>query len=127
RGAHFDEQHARTAVRHGLPPQLAYESATRSPSSGIAMKRLGNGDANTVYDAWVTLPGGRPLRGVYKTENQLVPREAEAAGISKLHPTYGIRNVATYKLDQRLGLNLTPHTCLVLNGRELGCVMGFAP
>lgn len=118
----FTELNAQGAVRHGLPPELARSCATRSPERAEKMTPLGKGAINTVYLAKLSVPGRlRGFAGVYKKNSESVDEASLAAGISKDRPTSALRNLATWRLNQRLELGVIPETHLVLNGAELGC------
>lgn len=123
-GSAFTELNAQGAVRHGLTPELARSCATRSPERAAGMKPLGKGAINTVYLAKVGLPDNPDgFFGVYKRNSESVDEASLAAGISEHRPTSALRNLATWRLAQRLQLDVIPQTHLVLNGADLGCIL----
>jgi hypothetical protein len=123
-GSAFTELNAQGAVRHGLTRELARICATRSPERAAGMKPLGKGAINTVYLAKVGLPDDqRGFSGVYKRNSESVDESSLAAGISEDRPTSALRNLATWRIAQRLQLDVIPETYLVLNGAELGCIL----
>lgn len=127
---------AEGAMLHGLPLAAAMRCATLDPTAEPVVP-FGSGSMNTVGRTRVKLPGGAPFpangeQGVYKKELSFSPDAdfsvaALASGIPRQGANMSLRNVATWNLDRHLGLGVTAETHLVLNGRELGSIMTFAP
>jgi hypothetical protein len=119
-----------------LEPLNVFSQAVIRPSNNAPMVPLGAGCNNTVYRASVFMGEGS-VSGVYKADDATVGEEGERAGISKDHPDWSLRSAATSRLNQRLGLNVIPPTCIVFNEIwprvwERGCLMeevttGVAP
>jgi hypothetical protein len=119
-----------------LQPLNVFSQAVIRPSNLAEMVRLGSGNNNTVYRASVIMRG-ETVSGVYKADDAPVSPSGVRAGISKDHPDWSLRNAATARLDQKLGLGVIPRTYIVFNEIkprvwERGCLMaevttGVAP
>lgn len=96
--------------------------------SGEGMKALGSGAINTVYLGKYRQPDGSTLSGVFKEESeQSCGWVAKKTGIDENNPRFGLRNIATYRMDKLLGLGVIPKTEFGMHNRNLGIVMGLAP
>ncbi len=142
---------AEDAREHGMPAEVArtYFEA-RVPitgwSSGDALPVhddsgravLGKGAMNTVYRvedyrfSSGTLPDAEPLTVVVKPLDSRVmvrdlPGQFTGTGIPSNDPSLEGRNIASYRIDRMLKLDLTPPTELAKVDGELCIVMGMAP
>jgi hypothetical protein len=98
------------------------------------MVPLGKGGINTVYRMEM-LHRGETISGVYKREMPLaqagvipkLPGVSGLTGVDEARPKWGVRSVATSRMDQHLGLQVTPPTHFVLKDGQLGSAMGMAP
>lgn len=131
------ESDVREAVRlgHDLDTVRAYHEArlpiTEQTQPGAKidseLSPLGQGMFNSVYKGEVTLDDGAThMTGVFKAEDPSTGALSEAggkAGIDTERPNWTMRNVATYKLDQRLGLGVIPRTEIALHQGQVGNVM----
>lgn len=92
------------------------------------MARLGSGACNTVYLGTYRFPGGSEFTGVFKKETSVGGGwVADQIGINPANPQFGMRNIATYRLNQLLGLDVIPRTEFGTHQGRLGIVMGLAP
>ena len=94
---------------------------------------LGSGAINTVELVIYQPPGQQGLReGVFKPNSTVIfPPHAEVIGIDESNPRWPERNVATYRLNEALGLQVIPTTSFaILKGKD-GVVMdrakGYSP
>jgi hypothetical protein len=116
--------------RLGLNSNLPY--ATRRFEQA-PMNAIGSGKFNTVYSTEAVLENGSRFPGIYKADQK---DGIPFYGIDNASPNWGIRNLATSRVDRSLNFGVVVETHLVLNevrpGEwEAGCIMeladGFAP
>lgn len=130
------ESDVREAVRLGydLDTVRAYHEARLPITEGTRMGAkidgeltpLGKGAINSVFKGEVELPDGTHMTGVFKAEKPSVWQlagVAPLAGIDIDRPNGASRNVATYKLNQRLDLGVIPRTEITLYQGQVGNVM----
>jgi hypothetical protein len=116
--------------RLGLNRELPY--ATRRFEQA-PMNAIGSGKCNTVYSTEAVLENGSRFPGIYKADRK---GGFPDLGIDDASPNWGIRNLATSRVDRSLKFGVVVETHLVLNevrpGEwETGCIMeqadGFSP
>jgi hypothetical protein len=116
--------------RLGLNSNLPY--ATRRCEQA-PMNAIGSGLHNTVYSTEAVLENGGRFPGIYKADRK---HGVPYYGIDNASPNWGIRNLATSRVNQSLKFGVVVETHLVLNevrpGEwEAGCIMevadGFSP
>jgi hypothetical protein len=94
------------------------------------MKELGSGNLNTVYLGKYILPDNKgSFDGVFKMEARelrngvdVVPMAGKFSGIDMSNPRFGYRNVATTRLDEMLGFDITTRTEMAIYRGKLGTV-----
>jgi hypothetical protein len=92
------------------------------------MTKLGKGVFNTVYAAlYKGTDGGPATQYVFKPEGYTCGLGAELLGIDADKPQFGLRNVAAYKLSDRLGFGVIPKTEFAVHRGKLGIVMEHVP
>ncbi|CAN7502203.1 hypothetical protein [Acidovorax sp. LjRoot117] len=130
------QQYAQTGVP--IRPEtagLAFNDKTldRSPEAGGGLTKLGSGAVNTVFKGHYQLGDGTRFTGVFKPSvpGGEQPDAVSASGINTDRPVMEQRNVAVHRLDQHLGMGVTPKAEIgvheVDGQQRMGLVMSFAP
>ena len=92
---------------------------------------LGSGNVNTVYLGNWGAPKEPPEKRVFKEDHQTGRDElqvaAQAIGVKDSDAHMSARNVATYRLNEALGLSLIPRTDFAAHKGKTGSVMALAP
>ncbi|HSV48181.1 MAG TPA: hypothetical protein VLJ58_20490, partial [Ramlibacter sp.] len=130
---------------YGLDTVKAYHQARLPIKEGTRIDQhmapdapmvpLGKGGINTVYRMEMELAGGGVTAGVYKREMPLeeagvipkLPGVSGSTGVQDARPKWGVRSVATSRMDQQLGMKVTPPTHFAIKGGQIGSAMGLAP
>jgi hypothetical protein len=127
RGAQGASYERMLQLRHvGMPPAALVDIRTYNERTETSRSVLGHGAINTVDK--VTYQGVQEPK-VYKPVASVEQGGADAArviGIESSDPRTANRNVATYRLDQALGLGLIPETEFAAHDEGLGVVMDLA-
>jgi len=142
----LSQKDANKAIELGMRlPEVSAHHKSRVPISeatrptidisATPAERMGAGGINTVYRVQGQAADGTAMDGVYKRDIPVqadgsIPRVeggARPAGIDPMQPNWGVRSVATSRLNDHLGLGVIPVTKLVTRDGEIGSVMGLAP
>jgi hypothetical protein len=111
------------------------DETTKLPSlKGVELVKLGSGNLNTVYKGVHTFQGSsgsapavfKPL-GTLDVDKLRDVGAVGKSGIDPNNPRLEGRNIASYNVDQLLGLNLTPKSELVELDGQLYIAMEMAP
>lgn len=138
-------QWAQDARKYNLTPEQARpyfqarvpinDETTKLPSlKGVELVKLGSGNLNTVYKGVHAFQGGsgsapavfKPLSALDVDQLRGVGA-VKKSGIDPNNPRLEGRNIASYNVDQLLGLNITPQSELIEIDGQLYIAMEMAP